>query len=123
MERSLTPKALESRSEVANEVERVCLQTPIPVDVHTHLYSPRFGDLLLWGFDELVTYHYLIAEVCRTNREVSPEQYHAMGKREQADHIWQSLFVDESPISEARRGVLTTLQALGLDIDLIEDKN
>jgi hypothetical protein len=117
MERSLTPKALESRSEVANEVERVCLQTPIPVDVHTHLYSPRFGDLLLWGFDELVTYHYLIAEVCRTNREVSPEQYHAMSKREQADHVWQSLFVAESPISEARRGVLTTLQALGLDVE------
>ncbi len=111
------PAVLRTRSEIANEVERVCLQTPIPVDVHTHLYSARFGDLLLWGFDELVTYHYLIAEVCRTNRSVTPEQYYAMTKREQADHIWRSLFLDESPIAEARRGVLTVLQAFGLDVE------
>ncbi len=111
------PSVLDSRSEIANQVERVCLEAPIPVDVHTHLYSPRFGDLLLWGFDELVTYHYLIAEVCRTNRAVSPDAYYALSKREQADHIWRSLFLDESPISEARRGVLTALQAFGLDVE------
>lgn len=103
-------------SEIANAVERVCLTSPLPVDVHTHLYSARFGDLLLWGFDELVTYHYLIAEVCRTNREVTPDQFFALSKRAQADHIWQSLFLDESPLSEARRGVLTCLQAYGLDV-------
>lgn len=101
---------------ISNAVERVCLETPLPVDVHTHLYSARFGDLLLWGFEELVTYHYLIAEVCRTNRSVSPDQFYGMSKVEQADHIWQSLFIDESPISEARRGVLTCLQAYGLDV-------
>jgi len=116
MAQAANATVLRTRAEVANAVERVCLQTPLPVDVHTHLYSARFGDLLLWGFDELVTYHYLIAEVCRTNRSVSPEQFYAMSKREQADHIWQSLFVDESPISEARRGVLTVLQAYGLDV-------
>lgn len=103
-------------SAIANAVERVCLHTPLPVDVHTHLYSARFGDLLLWGFDELVTYHYLIAEVCRTNRKVTPEQFFALSKRAQADHVWQSLFLDESPLSEARRGVLTCLQAYGLDV-------
>ncbi len=104
-------------AEVCNTVERICLETPLPVDVHTHLYSARFGDLLLWGFDELVTYHYLIAEVCRTNREVTPDGFYEMTKTEQADHIWQSLFIDESPISEARRGVLTCLQAYGLDVE------
>ncbi len=107
---------LNTRAEIANAVERVCLNTPLPVDVHTHLYSARFGDLLLWGFDELVTYHYLIAEVCRTNRSVSPAQFYAMSKIEQADHIWQSLFIKESPISEARRGVLTVLESFGLDV-------
>jgi len=110
-------RILQSRSQVCNQVERVCLETPIPVDVHTHLYSARFSELLLWGFDELVTYHYLIAEVCRTNRSVSPDEYYAMTKREQADYIWRSLFVDESPVSEARRGVLTVLQAFGLDVE------
>jgi hypothetical protein len=38
-----------------------------------------------------------------------------MTKREQADHIWKHLFVDRSPLSEACRGVLTTLERLGLD--------
>ncbi len=108
---------LAGRTEIANAVERICRTTPLPVDLHTHLYSARFGDLLLWGFDELVTYHYLIAEVCRTNRSVSPDEFYAMSKREQADHVWQSLFIDESPISEARRGVLTCLQAYGLDVE------
>jgi hypothetical protein len=104
-------------AEIKNAVERICMQTPLPVDVHTHLYSARFGDLLLWGIDELLTYHYLIAEVCRTNRSVTPDEFYAMSKREQADHVWQSLFVDESPISEARRGVLTCLKKYGLDVE------
>jgi len=108
---------LESKSAVRNAVEHACLNVALPVDVHTHLYSARFGDLLLWGFDELVTYHYLIAEVCRTNRSVSPDEFYAMSKSEQAEHIWQSLFIDESPISEARRGVLTCLEAYGLDVE------
>jgi hypothetical protein len=112
----MSATVLRTDAEIAAAVERVCLETPLPVDVHTHLYSARFGDMLLWGFDELVTYHYLIAEVCRTNRSVTPEQFFAMSKPEQADHIWQSLFLDESPISEARRGVLTVLESFGLDV-------
>ena len=32
----------------------------------------------------------------------------------QADIVWESLFVKRSPISEATRGVLTTLNAFGL---------
>src|SRR5438128_2480972 len=39
-----------------------------------------------------------------------------LSKREQADHIWKHLFVERSPISEACRGVLTTLKKLGLDV-------
>src|SRR5436853_4877880 len=38
-----------------------------------------------------------------------------MTKRQQADHIWQNLFIERAPISEACRGVLTTVQKLGLD--------
>jgi hypothetical protein len=98
-------------------------------DMHTHLYAPEFGTpvpnagkvdpagLLLWGIDELVTYHYLVAEVYRVvPAAVLPyEQFWKMTKRQQADHIWKNLFVDRTPISEACRGVLTTLQKLGLD--------
>ena len=38
-----------------------------------------------------------------------------MSKQQQADHIWKELFVERTPISEACRGVLTTLEKLGLD--------
>ncbi len=39
-----------------------------------------------------------------------------MSKTQQADLIWNALFIQHSPISEACRGVLTTLNALGLDV-------
>jgi hypothetical protein len=100
------------------------------VDMHTHLYPPTFGTpvpnasgpvdpagMSLWGVDELVTYHYLVAEVYRVvpSKKLPHEQFWKMTKRQQADHIWKHLFVENSPISEACRGVLTTLQKLGLD--------
>ncbi len=84
-------------------------------DIHTHLFSQPFGELLLWGIDELLTYHYLIAEVFRKS-DVSYPEFWAMTKSQQAELIWQTLFIENSPISEACRGVVTTLNALGLDI-------
>ncbi len=99
-------------------------------DLHTHLYTPAFGTpvpnasgkadpagLLLWGVDELVTYHYLVAEVYRiVPATVLPyEQFWKMSKTAQADHIWKHLFVEHTPISEACRGVMTSLQLVGLD--------
>src|SRR5205814_10115556 len=88
--------------------------TPI-TDVHTHLYDPAFGELLLWGIDDLLNYHYLIAESFRYF-DFPYEKFWAMPKVEQANRIWDALFVQNSPISEACRGVLTTLNALGLDV-------
>jgi hypothetical protein len=84
-------------------------------DVHTHLYSPQFGDLLLWGIDDLLTYHYLIAETFR-HVDIPYESFWAMSKQQQADLIWRTLFVENSPYSEACRGVLTVLSKLGLDV-------
>ncbi|MGQ9455773.1 MAG: glucuronate isomerase [Armatimonadota bacterium] len=84
-------------------------------DIHTHIYPPAFGDLLLWGIDELLTYHYLIAETMRYVW-VDYEEFWALPKRDQADIVWNTLFVERSPVSEACRGVLTTLEQLGLDV-------
>ncbi|GIP31487.1 glucuronate isomerase [Paenibacillus sp. J2TS4] len=84
-------------------------------DMHTHLYSPNFGDILLWGVDELLTYHYLVAEVMRWS-EISIDDFWKLSKQQQAELIWNKLFVEHSPVSEACRGVLTTLQGLGLDL-------
>ena len=84
-------------------------------DIHTHLYAPAFGDLLLWGIDDLLVYHYLVAEGFR-HWDLPYETFWALDKAAQAELIWTTLFVQHSPISEACRGVLTTLNALGLDV-------
>jgi len=83
------------------------------IDIHTHLFAPGFGKLCLWGIEELLTYHYLEAELFRSSR-VTPEQYWTLPKSEQADLIWRTLFVENTPISEATRGVIAVLQAFGL---------
>ncbi|MCC7145527.1 MAG: hypothetical protein IT443_03705 [Phycisphaeraceae bacterium] len=114
--------AIAHRQSIENDVHKALFAQPV-TDLHTHCYTPRFGaspqpgGLLLWGIDELVTYHYLVAELYRviTPAELSYERFWLMGKSERADLIWRMLFVENSPISEACRGVLTTLQRLGLD--------
>lgn len=80
-----------------------------------HAADPR--GLMLWGIDELLTYHYLVAEVFRVvpSRKLPYDTFWKMSKEDQADHIWQHLFVERSPVSEACRGVLTTLTRLGLN--------
>lgn len=94
-------------------VKEILDSTPF-IDVHTHLFAPEFGRLGLWGIDELLTYHYLEAELFRSQR-IRPQQYWALGKPQRADLIWEALFVENPPISEATRGVIAVLQALGLD--------
>ena len=84
-------------------------------DIHTHLYDPAMGKILLWGIDELVTYHYLVAEVFRARPDLKYDNFWKWPKQKQADLIWSELFVKRSPVSEACRGVMTVLQALGLD--------
>ena len=83
------------------------------VDVHTHLFMPSLGKLGLWGIDDLVTYHYLEAELFRSS-SIRPEQYWALSKTEKADAIWRALFVENTPVSEATRGVVAVLNAFGL---------
>ena len=95
------------------QVEDIVNTTPV-VDMHTHLFPPAFEGLCLFGIDELLTYHYLIAETFRSAK-ISYERFWRMSKTEQADLVWRALFIDRSPISEATRGVVTVLEAFGLD--------
>ncbi len=127
-------KVLSSRAAIEKTVSKALRDQPI-VDMHTHLYPPTFGTpvpnrsgktdpsgLLLWGLDELLTYHYLVAEVYRlvpahTRSGGLPyEEFWKLSKQQQADHIWKHLFVERAPVSEACRGVLTCLELLGLDV-------
>lgn len=108
-ERGSLPDVAQLRREVAEVVKT----TPV-IDVHTHLLAPQFGEMSLFGIDELLTYHYLIVETFRSS-EVKPEQFWRMNTVEQADLVWKTLFVENTPLSEATRGVVTVLNALGLD--------
>lgn len=100
--------------QLQREVARIVDQTPV-TDIHTHLYDPAFGELLLWGIDDLLVYHYLVAEAFRYT-DMPYDKFWALSKKEQADVVWDLLFLQHSPISEACRGVLTTLNAFGLDV-------
>lgn len=84
-------------------------------DLHTHLFDPSLGKLLLWGVDELITYHYLIAETMRWT-DMPYDAYYALSKEQQADLIWEKLFLENTPYSESCRGVLTALTRLGFDL-------
>lgn len=105
----------EARAKLTAQVERIVAATPAR-DIHTHLYDPAFGDLLLWGIDDLLVYHYLVAESFRY-LDLPYEKFWKLSKTAQADLIWDALFLQHSPISEACRGVLTTLNRLGLDLN------
>lgn len=110
-----SPAAVRSaQARLAAEVQAIVQTTPV-IDIHTHLYEPAFGSLLLWGIDELLVYHYLVAEAFR-HLDLPYERFWALSKLQQAELVWEALFVRHSPVSEACRGVLTTLQALGLDV-------
>jgi hypothetical protein len=86
------------------------------IDIHTHLYMPSLGALGLWGIDELLTYHYLEAELFRSS-SLQPRDYRALSKREKADAVWRALFVENTPVSESARGVIAVLNAFGLPTD------
>ena len=65
-------------------------------DIHTHLYDPAFGELLLWGIDDQLVYHYLVAEAFR-HFDIGCETFWRLAKEDQAQMIWDALFVENSP--------------------------
>ena len=88
----------------------------VPItDIHTHIDPAEFKQLSLWGIDELLTYHYLVAEFFRFS-DMPYDDFFALSKERQAELVWTTLFIDNSPVSEAARGVLTILSRLGLDV-------
>src|SRR5882672_11252685 len=104
-----------TEAQISSTVEDVLATTQF-VDIHTHLFAPAFGKLGLWGIDELLTYHYLEAEFFRSS-DTRPEEYWSLSKRDQADAIWRTLFVENTPVSEATRGVIAVLKAFQLPTD------
>src|SRR5215204_6117198 len=110
---ALDAGAAENESELRRMVDEAVKSAPI-VDMHTHLFAPQFGDLNLYGIDELLNYHYLIAEFFRYSN-LSLDEFWRLETGAQADLIWRTLFVENTPLSEATRGVVNVLSTLGLD--------
>lgn len=113
--------------QLRERVNRAIDHTPI-VDIHSHLYAPAFGysgdgsgrePMLLWGIDELLSYHYFVDEVFRVLKpgERTPAAFWAMPLRDRADLVWQRLFVGRPPVSEACVGLVGVLTSLGLEPD------
>ncbi len=105
---------MKNESDQLSEMIKRALEDVQIVDIHTHIFDESFGNLLLWGIDELLTYHYLVAEVMRYT-QMPFEKFWKMSKSEAAEFVWRTLFIERSPLSEAARGVLTVLKELGLD--------
>lgn len=106
-----------------------CVEQVEAIDVHTHLLPPTHGNLLLYGIDELLCYHYLVAELFMilpiesvldtvhvepSGRPPSADEFFSWPKPKQADLVFEELFVKRTPLSEACRGVVTALNLLGL---------
>ena len=106
------------------------------IDVHTHILPPTHGALMLYGIDELLTYHYLVAELFMVlpldavdgdadsvrlpGAPPGTEEFFAWPKERQAELIFEELFVKRTPLSEACCGVVSVLQELGLGAMLRE---
>ncbi|PYS70285.1 MAG: glucuronate isomerase [Acidobacteria bacterium] len=101
------------KGNLRQQLELAIRKTPA-IDVHTHVHPLEFDSLFLSGIDDLLTYHYLIAEVFRST-DLSHAQFWRMTKLERADFIWKTLFVENTPLSEATRGIVTILNAFNLD--------
>jgi hypothetical protein len=86
----------------------------LAADIHTHVYPPEFRSLYLSGIDDLLNYHYLIAETFRSS-DIPHASFWRLSKSERADLIWKTLFVENTPLSEAARGIITILNAFNLD--------
>src|SRR5438128_4211519 len=104
---------LTDANELRQQVEQVVAATPV-IDVHTHIFPPEFGGICLFGIDDLLNYHYLIAETFRSTK-ISYAGFWKMSKTERADLVWKTLFVENTPLSEAARGIVSVLEAFGLD--------
>lgn len=105
-----------NRHNIKEVVEKIISFTYI-TDIHTHLFSECFGDMFLYGIDRLLTYHYLVAEAMRYTC-MDYESFFNMNLSRQAEFVWETLFVNNTPVSEPARSIITIFNRLGLDVNV-----
>lgn len=100
-----------------NKVVKNLIGSVYITDIHTHLFSECFKDMFLYGIDELLTYHYLVAEAMRYTN-IDYKRFFNMNKNQQAEFVWETLFIKNTPISESARSIITIFNRLGLDVNI-----
>lgn len=100
---------------LASLINKTLNEIPI-VDMHTHLFPYEFNEFCLYGIDNILTYHYLIAEYFRF-QNTSSQFFWTLAKENQAELIWKTLFIDNTPLTESTIGVLKILNELGISFN------
>ena len=107
--------SITTRQDIESVVNKAVFSAEI-TDIHTHLYSGKFDKLFLYGIDDLLTYHYLVAETMR-HLDIDYNAFFELSKTEQAECVWDTLFVRNTPVSEPARSIITIFNRLGLDVN------
>ena len=95
------------------KILKIINQTSI-VDIHTHLFPQSHKPYFLSGSDDIFNYHYLTAEFLSSSK-FNPISFFKFSKTKRAELVWQYLFVDNTPISEASIGVVKILNFLKIN--------
>lgn len=82
-------------------------------DIHTHLFPWGCEDYFLSGLEELLNYHYLTAEFLSASG-MDPKKFFSFTKAKRAELVWNFLFLNRTPISEASRGLIKIFQFLNI---------
>ena len=93
-----------------NNILKIINKTSI-TDIHTHLFPQTHKNFFLSGSDEIFNYHYLTVEFLSSSK-YNPASFFRLSKLKRAELVWQYLFVDNTPISEASIGVVKILNFL-----------
>ena len=91
-------------------------------DIHTHLFPPQATELVRYGIDELLNYHYAYRQLIGFRRDITVEQFWKLPAEKRADLCWETYFahpekssIQALPVSEGFRAISTILSGLGLD--------
>ena len=61
-------------------------------DIHTHLFPPQAAELVRFGIDELLNYHYAYRQLLGFRRDITPEQFWKLPADRRADLSWETYF-------------------------------
>lgn len=102
---------LELQNQILDNLEEVKI-----FDMHTHLFPPEHKKYYLTGLDELLNYHYLIAELF-VSTDIETKYFNSLSKQQKAAIVWTELFINRTPISEACKGILTILKDFSIEME------